>query len=158
MKTSHYIYIMAIMFLSTSCTHKRTSCVSPSNIDNLVISPFNGNEAWVEEVQYKELPQRISVEATEQLKEYIEGTKIFGKVIQSTDCVDRSLKVDGKLSSLTHHRGFNITFRGKIFNCQTGETLFRFDHNLSDSGAIDLPHKIMEKVAYDIENIMCVKQ
>jgi hypothetical protein len=117
-----------------------------------VISPFNGDAALVEEGQYRGLPHDIAVATTERLKDQIENSHIFSKVIQSSDCADRAIKIDGKIYSLIHHRrAFHVGVRGHIINCQNGETLYKYDADEQDSKSITLPGQIAEELTNGIK-------
>jgi hypothetical protein len=163
MKKNLLICSMVMLFLSIGCTNtylKPTSTCQPlSAFDTLVISPFNGDAAFVEEGQYRGLPHDIAVATTERLKDQIENSHMFRKVIQSSDCADRAIKIDGKIYSLINHRGFHAGVRGQIINCQTGESLYKFDNDdESDSESFKLPIQIAEKLTDGIKaKLICVK-
>ena len=155
---------MVVLFLGIGCTNmylRPTSTCQPlSAFDTLVIAPFNGDSAFVEEGQYRGLPHDIAVATTDRLKDQIEISHIFSKVIQSSDCADRAIKIDGKIYSLIHNRrSFHVGIRGQIINCQTGESLYKFDNDdESDSESFKLPSQIAEKLTDGIKaKLICVK-
>jgi len=155
---------MVVLFLSIGCHNtfylRPTSTCQPlSAFDTLVISPFNGDAAFVEEEQYRLLPHQIAVATTEQLKDQIEDSHMFSKVIQSSDCVDRAIRIDGKIYILSHkRRSFNVFSRGQIINCQTGESLYKFDKENNNSESSKLPHEIAEDLTGGIkERLTCEK-
>ncbi|MFA4918672.1 MAG: hypothetical protein WC581_05400 [Thermodesulfovibrionales bacterium] len=158
------ICIMVVLFLSIGCRNtyylKPTSTCQPlSAFDTLVISPFNGDAAFVEEEQYRLLPHQIAVATTEQLKDQIEDSHMFSKVIQSSDCVDRAIRIDGKIYSLSHkRRSFNVFSRGQIINCQTGESLLKFNIENNNSESSKLPYEIAEELTNAIKaRLICEK-
>jgi len=158
MKLDHLICIIVVMFLNTGCSNSNSACKPPGVFDTLVISPFNGDATWVEEVKYERLPHGIAVKTTEQLIKLLEDSKMFSKVIQSSDCVDRAVKIDGKINSLIHKKGnFTVKASGKFINCQTGDIIDYFENSNSDSKSDKLPNKIAEEVADDFIKMMCVK-
>jgi len=153
-----------MLFLSYGCTNtylKPTSTCQPlSAFNTLVISPFTGDKAFVEEEQYRSFPHDIVIAITEQLKDQMEDSHMFNKVIQSSDCSDRAIKIDGKIYSLIHHRrSFHIGIRGQLINCQTGESLYKFDNDdEQDSEIIKLPGQIAGKLINGIKAKLICEQ
>lgn len=153
------IFITALMFLNSGCKNvylKPTStCIPLSSFDTLVISPFNIDSAFVEETQYKGIPHEIAIATVEQFKDYIEEYKMFRKTIISSDCADQAIKIDWKINSLIHNGGsFHVFFSGKIINCQTGETLYKFDREDINSISFRLSHQIADDLSTYMKAIM----
>ncbi len=158
------ICIMVVLFLSIGCRNTyylqpTSTCQPLSAFDTLVISPFNGDAAFVEEDQYKSFPHKIATATTEQLKDQIEDSHMFSKVIQSSDCIDRAIRIDGKIYSLIHNRrSFNVIVRGQIINCQTGNSLLKFNIENNNSQSSKLPHEIAEELTNAIKaRLICEK-
>jgi hypothetical protein len=85
---------------------------------------------------------------------------MFSKVIQSSECADHAVKIDGKIYRLIHNRGtFHFGIRGKIIDCQNGKSLYQFDSDdESDSESFQLPPKIAERLTDGIkEKLICDK-
>jgi len=142
---------LVVLLLNNGCinTYLRptTTCKPLSTFDTLVISPFNGDAAFVEEDRYKGIPHDIAVATTEELKDQVENSHMFRKVIQSSECVKHAVKIDGKIYSLIHHRGFHAGIRGQLINCETGESLYKFNNDdEQDSESYKLPSQIAEKL------------
>jgi hypothetical protein len=152
------ICIIGLLFFSVGCMSTNTylqptsACKPLSAFDTLVISPFNGDAAFVEEDRYRGIPHDIAVATTDELKDLAEDGHLFRKVIQSSDCPKHAVKIDGKIYSLIHHRGFHAGVRGQIINCQTGETLYKFNNDdEQDSDSYKLPRQIAEKLTDGIK-------
>ena len=165
MKKNISICIVTIFLLCGGCTNrylKPTSICQPlSTFDTIVIAPINSDSAFVEEEQYRQLPHNIALAITDNLKDQLEDNHIFSKVIQSSDCVDHAIKIDGKIYSLIHHRrSFHVGIRGQIINCQNGESLYKFDNNdEQDSESVKLPSQIAGKLVAGIKaKLTCEKK
>ncbi len=164
MKKNILICIITTIFLCGGCTDKYlkpTSICKPlSAYDTIVIAPFDGDSSFVEELQYGHLPKEIARATTERLKDTIEDNHIFRSVIQSSDCVDHAIKIDGKIYSLTHYRrSFHVGIRGQITDCQNGERLYIFDNDdEQDSEIVKLPGQIAGKLVAGIKaKLICEK-
>jgi hypothetical protein len=163
MKKNLRICTVIALMLSIGCANKylkpTSTCQPLSVFEKIVIAPISGDNAFVEEEQYKGLPRDIAAANTEQLKEQIEDSQMFKEVIQSPDCVDGAIKIDGKIYSLIHHRGFHVGIRGQIINCRTGERLYKFDNDdEQDSKSIKIPRQIAEDLTKGIRaKLKCEK-
>jgi len=159
MKPNLSIYIIVMLFLSSGCNNSlnhsylkpTTVCKPLSAFDILVISPLTGDSVFVEETQYKGIPKDLANATNERLKEYFEENRMFAKTIISTDCADKAIKIDCKLNNLSHRSGrFHTVISGKIINCQTGETLYRFENDEADSQSFRLPDEILKNLSRGI--------
>jgi hypothetical protein len=124
-------------------------CQPLSAFNTLMIAPFNGDAALVEEEKYKGLPHDFAAETTKLLKEKIEESHLFNKVIQSPDCAENAIKIDGMIYSLDHSKGtFYVGNCGQIINCQNGEVLYKFDNwdDILDSNSSRLPRQIADEL------------
>jgi len=164
MKRNLLICTIAVLFLDIGCAARYLKSTSPvcqplSAFDTIVISPVDSSKVFIEEDQYRGLAPNIAVATTEQLKDQIEDSQMFSRVIQSLDCADGAIKVESKMFSLSHHRGFHVGIRGQIVNCRTGERLYKFEYDdESDSEAIKIPRQIAEKLTRGIRaKLICVK-
>jgi hypothetical protein len=158
MKKNVLISIIIALFFSIGCVSYNTylkptsTCQPLSAFNTLVISPFNGDAAFVEEDQYRAIPHDIAVATTDELKELVENSHLFSKVILSSDCPKHAIKIEGKIYRLIHHRGFHAGVRGQIVNCQTGESLYKFDNDdEQDEDSYKLPGQIAEKLTDGIK-------
>jgi hypothetical protein len=124
-----------------------------------VITPVKVDKTYVEEEKYRGLPPAIAASTAFQLKELVEESKMFSKVILSSECVDRAIIIDVMIYSLIHKKGnFNVKAIGKISNCKTGIILDKFENNNRDSESVRLPRKIAEEIADGINSTLCVKK
>src|SRR5476649_1130893 len=73
------------------------TCRSLATFEELLISPFTSDGAWVEEQEYKDLPRFIAAETSEVLQARIEDKRVFGKVLHASDCSSHAIKLDGKI-------------------------------------------------------------
>jgi hypothetical protein len=144
--------ITTLLLLLVGCADRYlkpiSTCQPLSAFDTIIITPFNGDSAFIEEAQYGHLPPRIALATTERLKDQLEDSHMFRNVIQSSDCTDHAIKIDGKIYSLTHHRrSFHIGIRGQIINCQNGDGLYKYDNDdEQDSEIVKLPGQIAGKL------------
>ncbi|HEX9021057.1 MAG TPA: hypothetical protein VF903_07335 [Nitrospirota bacterium] len=161
------IFFAAVLFLCFGCVGSYNSYLKPtagcqplSAFDTIIIAPFNGDAALVEEEKYEHLPREVARAASEQLKINIEEDHLFKKVLQSSNCADHAVKIDGSIYSLIHsRRTFHLGVRGQVVNCQTGESLYRFDNDdEQDSDIVILPRQIAEKISEGIRaKLKCEK-
>lgn len=163
MEKNLLICITVVLFLGTGCVNtylKPTSTCQPlSAFDTLVISPFNGDAAIVEEERYRGIPHDIALETTEDLKDEVENNHLFRKVIESSACAKHAIKIDGKIYRLIHHRGFHAGVRGQIIDCQTGESIYKFNNDdEQDDDSYKLPSQIAVKLTDGIKaKLSCAK-
>jgi hypothetical protein len=135
-----------------------SACRPLSAYDTLIIAPFDGDSAFVEEEKYTHLPRSIANATPDHLKEKVEDTHLFRNVAISPNCADHAVKLDGKIYSLSHHRGFYAGIRGKIIDCKTGESLYKYDKEEQDDDSINLPPQIASKLASGIRAKMACKE
>lgn len=163
MPKSTSIISIAVLLFYTGCVSAYNSYLKPaagcqplSAFDTIVIAPFSGEGALVEEEKYEHLPREVARTTSEQLKVYLEEDHLFKKVIQSSNCADHAIKIDGKIYSLIHsRRTFHLGVRGQVINCQNGETLYRYDNDdEQDSDIIILPRQIAAKLTEGIKGKM----
>lgn len=164
MKKNLLVFIATVLFLGTACANKylkptSAMCQPLSNFKKIVISPVSSEKAFVEEERYKVLPSEFAIATTEQLKIQIEDSQIFGEVIQSPDCVDDAIKIDSRIFSLIHHRGFHVGIRGQLIDCNTGQRLYVFENDdENDSESIKIPRQIAKNLTEGIRaKLICVK-
>jgi hypothetical protein len=158
MKTNISICIIAILFLCGGCASSAkylqpTSVCKPlSAFDTIVIAPFDSESTFVEESQYKHLPNAVALASTDKLKDQIQDNRIFSKVIKSSDCVDRAIKIDVKFNNLIHRkREFNLEYSGQIINCQNGERLYTFNSREWADESMRLPGLIVRALVNGIK-------
>lgn len=158
MKLIHVFFMVLVMFLGTGCPHRNTVCAPPAVFSTLVILPFDGSSTYVEEAKYERLPRGIATETTTQLMEQLEDSKMFNKIIKSAKCSGKAVKIEGKITRLTHSKGkFTVQARGKFTNCQTNEIIAKYENSNRDSNSENLSSKIAEEVAEDFKKTMCEK-
>src|SRR5260370_41968717 len=99
--------IALVSVLIFGCVHLRltptSTCQPLSGFDKLVIYQFDGGAAFVEEEQYRRIPQFIAADTPEKLRDQIEARHLFKTVVLASDCSGHAIKVDGKLYRLIHH-------------------------------------------------------
>jgi len=158
------ICITASLLLCVGCASmdlKPTSSCQPlSAFTTIVISPFNADNALVEEDKYKDLPRKIAAASTDRLKDQLEDNHVFGKVLVSTECADHAIKIDGKIYSLIHHkRSYHVDIGGQVINCQTGEVMYKYrNSDEQDSESIILPDQIAGKLMNGIKDKLICEQ
>ncbi len=157
-------YWIAFAVLIFGCAHRdhlrtntfltpTSTCQPLSVFDKIVVDQFDATSAYVEEEQYKNVAPFIAAETPEKLKDQIEARHMFKTVIRASDCSGRAIRVDGKIYSLTQrHLQFHVGIRGQITNCETGESLFKYDSDdESDSESVQLPGQIASKLADGVQ-------
>lgn len=161
MKKSILICIFTLLVFGNGCAGRYLSPISTckplSAFNTIVIAPFEGDSAFVEESKYKQLPHDIARAVTERLKEQLEFNYIFPKVIQSSVCVDQAIKIEGKIYRVDHQkRTFHAGVRGRIINCQNNIPLYLFDHDEEEFESSKLPGQIADKLYEGIkERLTC---
>jgi hypothetical protein len=146
---------MALVLFCAGCASTNTylkpvsSCQPLSAFDTILLSPISSDSAFVEERKYGHLPPQIASAATDNLKDKLEEGRAFRRVILSSNCATRAIKLEGKIYQLIHNKGkFRIGIRGQIVNCDTGEALYKFHkEDESDSEIRKLPKQIAGHLA-----------
>ncbi len=151
--------ILASGCVSTTLTAKTATDKPLSKYGTVVIIPFNANNAIVEEDKYASLPKTIAARATEHLKENLLEKKSFNKITIADSCTGRAIKVESKIHSLIHHKGkFEVTVKGIIADCSTGESLYEFEVEEKDSDSARLPGNAASKLADGILQKLNLKE
>ena len=153
MKKNILIGIITILLFCGCSTNRYlkpiSTCQSLAAFNTIIITPFDGDSAFVEESKYRHLPHNIARAATDGLKDRLEFNYIFPKVIQSSVCEDKAIKIDGKIYNLIHQMGtFHIGVRGRIIDCQNNKPLYLYEHDEENSENSKLPGQIVDKL-YD---------
>jgi hypothetical protein len=153
MKKNLLVGITAILLFCGCSTNRYlkpiSTCQPLAAFNAIVITPFDGDSALVEESKYRQLPRDIAQAVTERFKDKIEFNYLFPKVVQSSECVDKAIKIEGKIYTLVHNkRSFHIGVRGRIIDCQNNKPLYLFDHDEKDSESGKLPGQIVDNL-YD---------
>jgi len=149
------ILSISILFFLAGCADRilrPTSICQPlSDFDTIVIAPVNIDSVLVEEVIYKHLPKDIAVHINDKLKDELENSHSFNKIILSSDCSGKAIKVESKIDSLLNYRrDFHVMINEKILNCESGEYLYKFNLDESKEYIVDLSDKIARKIAAGI--------
>lgn len=145
------ICILTMLVFGSGCAGRYLSpisnCQPLSAYKTIVITPIDGDSALVEESKYKHLPHDIAQALTERLKDQIEFYYLFPKVVQSSECVDQAIKLEGRIYTLDHNkRSFHLGIRGRIIDCQSNKPLYIFDHDEEDTESGKLPGQIADKL------------
>jgi hypothetical protein len=151
MKNSYTIILIALFFSGCATFLKPTTKCQPlSSFNTVIISPVTSDETIVEEKKYSQLPPQIAALATILLKEKIEDSRMFKNIIQSSECAAGAIKIDTKISSFIHRRGFHATIRGSIVDCQTNEVIYRFQDVESESNSFKISSEIAQVITKGI--------
>ena len=140
-------------------------CSKPSPFSTVIITPFSTDEVLIEGITegkevvnigggLKGITNRIGETLKDKLAEY----KKFDKISQGGECGDHSIKVEGKVIDLAHifRTGYVVLVRGEIFNCSTGESLYKFEVKEDDDELYIVPEKIGRKIADEIyDKLLC---
>jgi hypothetical protein len=157
MKKHFALGLVTALFLCSGCTvhylKPISNCQPLSAFDTVVISPFEGGSAQVEELKYLHLPQYFARVATERLKDKLEFYYLFPKVIQSSTCVDQAIKIEVRIDSLKHSLGsFYVGIRGRIVDCQSNKPLYIFEETEVNSATVKMPDQIADRIIMGIKD------
>ena len=140
-------------------------CSKPAAFATVIIAPFGTDEVMFDGItEGKEITnigsslKGITSRMEEQLNDKLTEYKKFDKIILGGNCVDGSIKIEGKVIELAHrHRtGYVMLVRGKILNCSTGESLYKFEIEEDDDELHSVPDKIAREIAEEIyEKLLC---
>jgi hypothetical protein len=161
MKNNILICVFSMLLLGSGCAGRYltpiSKCQPLSAYNKMVIAPFDGGSAHVEELKYAHLPAHIAQGATARLKDQLEFYYLFPKVIQSAECADQAVKIEGKIIHLGHFkRAFHVEVRGRIIDCQNNTPLYIFEFDEEDSESAKLPIQIGDKLFEGIkERLTC---
>jgi len=140
-------------------------CSKPSPFPTVIITPFSSDDVLIEGIKeggemsdiaggLKGVANRIGETLKDKLAEY----RKFDNILQGGECGAQSIKVEGKIVYLAHvHRtGFVVLVRGKILNCTTGESLYKFEVKEDDDELYQVPDKIAREIAREIyDKLLC---
>ncbi|MBI4767184.1 MAG: hypothetical protein HY787_21775 [Deltaproteobacteria bacterium] len=149
MKKNILIGIFSMFLLGSGCAGRYltpiSKCQPLSAYKTIVITPFDGDSAQIEELKYIHLPPYIARGATEKLKDQVEFYYLFTKVVQSPDCVDQAIRIEGKIVNLDHaKRTFHVKVRGRIVDCRSNQPLYLFEFEEKDSESTRLSGQIAD--------------
>jgi hypothetical protein len=161
MKKNILLCFFAVLFLGCGCAGRYltpiSKCQPLSAYNKIVIAPFDGSSAHVEELKYIHLPRYIAQGATARLKEQLEFYYLFPKVTQSAECADQAVRIEGKIIKLDHYkRSFHVEVRGRVVDCKNNTPLYLFEFDEEDSESTQLPIQIGDKLFEGIkEKLTC---
>jgi hypothetical protein len=149
MKKSILICLCSVLLLGNGCAGRYlqpiSTCQPLAAYKTIVITPFDGASAQIEELKYVHLPPYIAKGATERLKDQVEFYYLFPKVIQSPHCSDQAVRIEGKVIGLDHaKRSFHVRVRGRIVDCRSNQPLYLFEFEEEDSDSTKLPGQIAD--------------
>ncbi len=161
MKKNILISVFSILLLGSGCAGRYlqpiSTCQPLSAYKTMVITPFDGDSAKIEELKYVHLPRYIAQGASARLKEQLEFYYVFPKVTQSAECADQAVRIEGKIVNLDHaKRSFHVKVRGRIIDCKNNTPLYLFEFDEDDSESTRLPIQIGDKLFEGIkERLTC---
>ncbi len=161
MKRNILFCCCAVLFLASGCAGRYlipiSKCQPLSAYNTMVITPFDGGSAHIEELKYIHLPPYIAQGATARLKDQLEFYYLFPKVIQSAECSDKAVRIEAKIIKLEHYkRSFHAEVRGRIIDCPNNIPLYIFEFEEDDSDSSKLAIKIGDNLFEGIkERLTC---
>jgi hypothetical protein len=164
--TIRLVLLVAVSFLFImGCASNRTSltpvngCKPLSSFSAVNLAPFDTSTTIVTNVISKDSMVSSLTgyvhEINDQLKSKLEATRRFNKISNGSECGSQVLKIEGKIMALEQDRNkIHVIIRGSIQQCNTGEILYKFEQDDTDSALFRTAEIIADKIAVDITNQM----
>ena len=162
--TKIFIAIVVSSMLASGCTTTAfmpiANCKPLSAYNTVILMPFSTDRVVVLEKRVRMIasPDTLSVISdtiSEKLKDRLDNSGKFDKVIINGNCVDHAIKIEAKVTALTHHKGrYHIFAEGKISDCKTGVPLYKFELDERDSNLLVIPNQIANEVFNGIQKRM----
>jgi len=164
-KKTFLILLISGMFAS-GCASKpkipRTDCRTFSEYSAIVIKPFNAGRAIVSNAidvgDGTSTQYGISDSISEKLKGRLDDNKKFDKVQISGSCTDHTLIIEGNITGLSYHKGkFHVFVNGNVSDCKTGESLYKFELEETDSKLMSIPNQIAREISNrTMDRLFCI--
>ncbi|MEK7304315.1 MAG: hypothetical protein AAB174_04625 [Pseudomonadota bacterium] len=164
MKKSFLILFISGMFVSGCASEPkipRTDCRTFSEYSTIVLKPFNAGRAIVENADVgngTSTLNGISDSIGEKLKSRLDDYKKFDKIQIAGSCADHTLIIEGNITGLSHRKGkFHVFVNGNVSDCKTGESLYKFELEETDSKLMSIPNQIAGKISKrTMDRLFCI--
>jgi hypothetical protein len=135
-----------------------SGCKSLSSYSVVNLTPFDTSTTIVSAAMRDNVSGSLRgyvQEINDQLRTKLEATKKFSRVTDGAECGGQSLRIEGKIVALEQDRSkLRVLIRGNILQCSTGEVLYRFEQDDTDSALLRTAEIIADRLVVDIANQM----